>query len=72
MPIPRLTTAGSECFLCRVMRSFGLTGLATAVGGFGALALGYPRADAVTAALTGGILAAFILSRARRPRVPNR
>ena len=45
------------------MRSFGLTGLGAALGGFGALALGFERADAVSAALAGGLLAAFLVER---------
>ena len=65
-------TVRSRCFLCRVMRGFGLTGLGAAVGGFGALGLGFPRADAVTAALAGGIVAAFLIARTARDASPSR
>ncbi len=54
-----------DCFLCRVMRSFGVTGLGAIVGGFGVLALGGRRETALWAALIGGMISATIYLRER-------
>ncbi len=47
------------------MRSFALTGLGAGIGGFGALALGLARDDAVTWAIAGGLIGAALLLRRR-------
>ena len=54
-----------ECFACRVMRSFALTGLGAGIGGFGALLLGLERPDAMLWAVVGGLAAAAVLLRRR-------
>lgn len=58
-----------ECFVCRLMRSFAITGLGALVGaGMGALA-GLPRQQIAYCAIGGGLLMFFtvtkVLSRRR-------
>jgi len=52
-----------DCFVCRLMRSFGVTGLGAALGGFGTLALGGARSSALWAALIGGLITAGLYLR---------
>jgi len=54
---------GPDCFLCRVMRSFGVTGLGALLGGFGAFAFGAARETAIYAALVGGLISAALMLR---------
>ena len=57
-----------ECFLCRVMRSFGITGLGALAGaGAGALA-GLPRNEVAYCAIGGGLLLFFVVSKALAAR----
>ncbi len=59
----RLFGSGRDCFACRVMRSFAFTGLGAALGGFGALAIGFDEREAVNWALGGGLLIGFLAAR---------
>jgi len=57
---------GPDCFLCRVMRSFGITGGGALLGGFGAFLVGTTRETAIYAALVGGLISAALMLRRRR------
>lgn len=62
----RLFGGGPDCFFCRMMRSFAFTGLGAALGGFGAIAIGLSRPEAINWALGGGLFVAFLASYRRR------
>lgn len=52
-----------DCFACRLMRSFGITGLGALLGtGAGVLA-GLPRAQVAYCAMAGGLLLFFIVQK---------
>jgi len=55
-----------DCFFCRIMRSFAISGLGGAFAGYTAIYLGSARSDAVYWAVAGAILALGLFSRRRR------
>ena len=54
-----------DCFLCRVMRSFALTGLSAGACGFVAMVAGFGQLEAIYAALFGGLFIAVTFTSRR-------
>ena len=67
-----LISFDTECFFCRVMRSFAFSGLGAGLAGGGAVLLGVPRDEAVYWAFAGAVLLLGIVSRGRGRRPPSR
>ena len=56
---------GSECFACRVMRSFALTGLGAGIGGLAALAFGLDQGQTVSWIVVAGLITGIGATRRR-------
>ncbi len=52
-----------SCAFCRFMRSFAFSAIGAAVGGYGALAMGLERSNAVIAAFFGALIAVLWIGR---------
>ena len=53
----------SSCAFCRFMRAFAFSAIGAAVGGYGALAMGMERGNAVIAAFFGALIAVLWISK---------